>query len=381
MKQNAIFIGATGQNVGKTTLCLGIISGLEKRFDKVGFIKPVGQRHVKISENLSVDKDVVLFKEQFALKSKYSDMSPVIIPPGFTRKFLNNEFSIETIKQNILRAFKNIQDTHAFTVVEGTGHIGVGSIVEVNNAKIAALLGLDMVIIASGGLGSAFDELALNVMMCKAYGVKVRGVILNRVLKDKRDMILEYFPKALKQWNIPLIGCIPYSALLSTLSMRNFESLFSTTMLSGEQHRFRLLHHIRMVAGSLESYQNSIKPNELIITPATRDDIIIATLEHHLHRTIQKKEELGGGMILTGTEPPNDWIVEQIQHCHIPVLYAPLCSYEAMKRITSYTCKIRKEDTEKVDRAIQLVEQNVQFDCLCHDPKNSSSTQKRNVRC
>ncbi len=62
---HSIFIAATGQNVGKTTLCLGIMAALHKHFPSVGFIKPVGQQHVLVENNLTVDKDVVLFKNYF----------------------------------------------------------------------------------------------------------------------------------------------------------------------------------------------------------------------------------------------------------------------------------------------------------------------------
>ena len=43
------------------------MSGLKKRFKKVGFIKPVGQEHVTVKPKngfpLKVDKDVKLMKE------------------------------------------------------------------------------------------------------------------------------------------------------------------------------------------------------------------------------------------------------------------------------------------------------------------------------
>jgi Mrp family chromosome partitioning ATPase len=42
--QRPIYIAATRQHVGKTTVSLAVLSGLTKRFDKVGFIKPVGQQ-------------------------------------------------------------------------------------------------------------------------------------------------------------------------------------------------------------------------------------------------------------------------------------------------------------------------------------------------
>jgi BioD-like phosphotransacetylase family protein len=41
-------VAATKQHVGKTSTSLALLSGLQKRFDKVGFIKPVGQQHVPV---------------------------------------------------------------------------------------------------------------------------------------------------------------------------------------------------------------------------------------------------------------------------------------------------------------------------------------------
>jgi AAA domain len=83
--QRPIFVAATRQHVGKTTVSLAMMSGLKKRFNKVGFIKPVGQQHVKVQrskkntensinnnkdgagDDLRVDKDVCLIKEHFRL--------------------------------------------------------------------------------------------------------------------------------------------------------------------------------------------------------------------------------------------------------------------------------------------------------------------------
>lgn len=359
----AIFIGATGQDVGKTTLCLGIIAALNKRFDAVGFIKPVGQQHVNI-DGINVDKDAVLFKDHFHLPQEWSDMSPVIIPGGFTRDYLDGLVTEEHMQNTILQAFQKVRTENDYTVVEGTGHIGVGSIIDMNNAKIASMLGLDMVIIASGGLGSAHDELALNVQMCRHYGVKIRGIILNRVLEDKRDMILEYFPKSLKKWDIPLIGCVPYNAFLSNPTIRDFELLFQTTLLSGEEFRYRHFQDVRLVASSLEAYLAETILNELVITPASREDIILATLHKH-----SEKSKIEGnycdGMILTSKVPPSESIVEQIKKTNMPVLYAPMCSYDVMKMITSFSAKIRSKDLPKVQQAITLVEENLDLEMLC----------------
>lgn len=354
LKKNAVFIAATGQNVGKTTLCLGIIAALKKRFPHVGFIKPVGQRHVKVDGVINVDKDAVLFKEHFKLKSAWSNMSPVIIPSGFTRSYLDEEITEEEMLKKICAAFSTISSNHDYTVVEGTGHVGVGSIFNLNNARVAAELDLGVILIASAGLGSAYDELALNVAMCRCYGVRIQGVILNRVMESKRQMIMDYFPKTLKKWNIPLLGCVPFSDLLTHPTMQDFESLFDTTLLSGFTHHYRSFDSTRLVAASLEAFEAEMLPNELVITPASREDIIL--------KVVQKQDK--GGLILTSKQPPSDHILQQLRSVDIPAIFVPLCSYDVMKMITSFTAKIRTEDHTKIDRAIQLVEENVNFDLL-----------------
>lgn len=354
MSNQAIFIAATGQNVGKTTLCLGMLSGLKKRFGSAGFIKPVGQHHEEVEKGLMVDKDVVLFKRQFNLKADWKTMNPVLIPSGFTREYLDGIFSTEEMERAVKKAFHEISSANAITLVEGTGHVGVGSIIGMNNAKVASMLGLDMIIIASGGLGSAFDELAINIALCHAHGVNVRGVILNRVHAAKHEMILDYFPKALKRWNIPLLGIIPYSPYLSAPSMNDFEVLFDTKMISGHEQKYRHFADVRLVACSVERFEEDFNPEELIITPASRSDIVDKGLS-----LIGPNKRLG--FLLTSQHPPSNEMIAKLKKHDVPAVYAPMCSYDAMKRIVSTISKTRIDDHQKVEQAIELVEASLDF--------------------
>ncbi len=357
--KKAIFVAATGQNVGKTTLCLGIMAALRERFSKVGFIKPVGQQHIAINDRIVVDKDVALFKNYFHLDFAYEQMSPVILPAGFTRSFLDGKIDSLKLKRSIEIAFEKISKHSSFTLVEGTGHVGVGSLVHLSNAAVAASLKLEVIIIASGGLGSAYDELALNIELCRAHHVNVKGVILNRVLQNKREMIEHYFPKALKQWNIPLIGCVPFHEFLSLPTLLDFAALFKTTLIAGHNQQSCHFPHHRLVAGSVEAFeQELLKDNELIITPATREEIILSVITHYLRH----KKTSVQALILTGRHAPSSYIIDQIKQADLPALYAPLCSYEAMESITSFVAKIRSEDSLKIAQAIELTEKNLDID-------------------
>lgn len=361
----AIFVASTGQHVGKTTVCLGLVSGLRSRFSKVGFMKPVGQELIETPTGAHVDKDVALLSDYFHLHSHEEVMSPVLLPRGFTRDYLDGKVHLSHLKDKIIRSFHRLQTESDVTVIEGTGHCGVGSIVELSNADVAALLNIPVILIASGGLGSTFDELTLNYTLCQMRGAKVEGIILNKVLPDKLEMIRKYMGKALKRWNIPLLGCIPYDAFLSNPSMQDFSSLFQAPLLSGEEHLMRHFVHIRLVATSIEHFTGPITHNQLIITPSDREDIILATLAKHWDVKItHSQDDLELGMILTGTLPPKEEIIQALRKAHIPMLYAPMSSYTVMKKLTSYTAKILKEDRIKIYEAIELVEKHVDFDML-----------------
>ncbi len=359
-----IFIAATGQDVGKTTTCLGLVSGLLKTEKHLGFIKPVGQRHLEVSSGLHVDKDVILFKEQFELNCEYQDMSPVLIPQGFTKDFLDGKYQREALLKKITSSYEKIAKKSSFVVVEGTGHSGVGSIIGLNNAQVAKELGLEMLLVTSGGLGSAFDSLCLNLALCKQYSVKVRGIILNRVKDDKKVMIEEYFPQALKTLALPLIGCIPYNPLLRAPSMQDFSQLLQSPLISGEEKRFRHYQSTRLVATSLEAFLELLKPKQLIITPGAREDIILASIQEERKYQEKKQKSMEGGLILTGRYPPKKTVLEAIKNSRLPCIYAPIPSYEAMKKITSFVAKIRIGDLSKIEAAIELVEKHIDFSFL-----------------
>ncbi len=54
-----IFIAANGQNCGKTTVCLSLLHLARKKYQRVGFIKPLGPKPAFL-RGLEVDKDAVL---------------------------------------------------------------------------------------------------------------------------------------------------------------------------------------------------------------------------------------------------------------------------------------------------------------------------------
>lgn len=365
MGTKALFVAATAQHVGKTTTCLGIFSGLRKRYASTGFMKPVGQRHLKLPDGGAVDKDVLLLRNYFDLQDPAPLMSPILIPSGFTRSYLDGQISLEEMRKQILESFYQLTEQHEFVLVEGTGHAGVGSIIDLSNADVAALLGLDVLLVTTGGIGSAFDQLALNYQLFKAAGVRVRAILVNKVHHQLREATVPYLQKATAKWGIPLVGAIPYCELLHAPTMCDYEQLFQTSLLSGLSHRYRHFLHERLVLSHEQCSLCQARQQELIITHASRDDLLQKVISNELQaRKGHPEGDLQRGLLLTGHHPPNEELIDQLRQLEIPALYAPVGSYRAMEMITHFTAKIRGEDHHKVERAIRLVEEHLDFDLL-----------------
>src|SRR5215203_6387521 len=192
MKNNStprVFIAATRQNDGKTTTSLGLIAALQKEFPRIGYIKPVGQRFVEIEEQ-KIDEDTVLMDSVYGLQCPLVDMSPIAVEPDFTRKYLQSS-NYDALVKRIQKAFDRVAWEKDFVLCEGSGHAGVGSVFDLSNAQVAKLLGAKVIIITSGGIGKPIDEVALNQALFEKEGVKIIGVIVNKVLPDKVDYITD----------------------------------------------------------------------------------------------------------------------------------------------------------------------------------------------
>ncbi len=145
-----LYLAATGQNRGKTTVSLGVIDGFRRRGLSTGFIKPVGQRTV-VTDGIPADEDAVLMRSVFDLPERLELMSPVHIPRGFTQAYIDGEV-VEDLGARIRSAHAELAARHEILLVEGTGHAGVGAVIGLSNAVVAAMLGSPAVIVSEGGV-------------------------------------------------------------------------------------------------------------------------------------------------------------------------------------------------------------------------------------
>src|SRR5262245_33797137 len=246
-----VFIAATRQNDGKTTISLGLIAALQQHYPRVGYIKPVGQRFVEIAEQ-KIDEDTVLMDSVFGLNCPLVDMSPIAVEPDFTRKYLqssNNEALVKTIQ----KAFDRVAWEKDFVLCEGSGHAGVGSVFDLSNAQVAKILGAKVIIVTQGGIGKPIDEVAINKALFDKEGVEIVGVIINKVLGAKVDYITDFARRGLKRKGLELLGVIPHQPILLRPTLEVIREELKAEMLNDSTQSRNLVKEVVVGAMSAEN--------------------------------------------------------------------------------------------------------------------------------
>lgn len=360
-KSNRIFIAATRQNDGKTTLSLGLIAAFKKRYKNVGFIKPVGQRYV-IEDGLKVDEDSLLIEILCGLKNRLKDMSPIAVERGFTEKYIMHAKRF-MLAHKIKKAFANIARSKDIVIIEGTGHAGVGACFDMSNAYVARLLGSKAVIISSGGIGRPIDEILLNAALFEKHGVKIAGVIINKVLGEKYRKVNDLVRKGLKRKGIDVLGVMPYQKFLSSPTIGEISEELGIAFMHGKENAHNIVNKI--LVGAMEPHEawNYIEDDSLIITPGDREDMILMAMTSYL---LQSKAAVSkiAGIVLTGGIMPHHSIRSLISRSGIPVLISKDDTYKVTSDIHDLTVKIKPDDTDKAEMAIKLVEDYIDIDLL-----------------
>jgi len=355
-----VFLSAIHQNAGKTTIALGLYKVFQERKLRAAFMKPIGQKIVSVNEQ-HVDKDSYLIGAVYRCAKRFKEMSPVTIERGFTERYIFNPKK-EILKADIEQAFKRLTKGKNAIIVEGTGHAGVGSVIDFSNADVAKLLGSKAIIISGGGIGRSIDEIMLNKALFDLKGVEVLGVIANKVLPAKYEKIRTTLERGLRNKGIRLLGVIPYDPILSSPTVKQVMRDLNLELVCGKDKLATHVENTIVAAMEPQNMMTYLKDGTLVITSGDRIDNILVSISAHL---ISKGKKFKiAGIILTGGMMPDIKIVDLLKKSKIPVLLSRDDTYTVAGKIESLICKIEKTDRDKILEATRVVKEHVDTDAI-----------------
>ena len=359
MPAKKIFIAATMQNDGKTTVSLGLIAALKKRFHRIGFIKPIGQRYL-VEQGYKVDEDSVLIEDVFGISCNIKYMSPVAIERGFTERFIEKGGSADEYAKQITDAYEHIAKDNDLVIIEGTGHAGVGSVFNLSNASVAKLLDANVLLISSGGVGKPIDEIMLNKALFDREGVALSGVVVNKVLPEKYERISKLVRKGLEQKGLNVFGVLPYQKMLDIPTMREIQEEIKIDSIYTGLSLDKPVENVLIGAMNVKDALQFLRNNSLMIIPGDRDDMIDAVCRVHSGRI--KKGFSISGIIVSGGLMPNRGSMRSLEKSRISVLITKEDTYAIASRIHSMVVKLKPQDKDKIKIIEDMVEERLDID-------------------
>lgn len=358
-----LFVAATRQNEGKTTTCLGLLLNLKRKVRSLGFIKPVGQRYIEVAGE-KIDKDAVLMDEVFHLHPVLKDMSPIAISGRFTREYDGRKHR-EGLAQDVLRAYAAVASGKDLVIIEGTGHAGVGSCFDLNNADVAKLLDVPVLIVTGGGMGRPVDEIMLNLPLFGKRGVRILGAVCNKVRPEKLEEVRDYVTRALGARGIKLYGVMPLERMLSGSTLQQIRDELDAEVLNGANALEAGIDDI--VVGAAEPHRalDKLGSRTLLITSGGREDLILAAMSSSVLR--MSETSCVAGMILTDGVHPHRTIMRLIRGTSLPILSVKSDIYETTSTIHDLIVKIRPSDVKKIQLAGDLVERFVDVPAILNE--------------
>jgi BioD-like phosphotransacetylase family protein len=381
-----LYLAATGQNRGKTTTALGFLDGFTREGLSIGFMKPVGQRTVEV-DGTPADEDAVLMRAVFGLTDPLTSMSPVHIPRGFTKSYIAGDV-VEDLGARIRLAARDFVDRDVL-LVEGTGHAGVGAVIGLSNAAVAAMLGVPVVIVSEGGVGRPIDEIVLNASLFMAHGVPVAGAIVNKVELDAQPGIVRTLERGLANHGIPLLGVLPYRPILSnpTLGMV-LEGVRGEALHPGPDLD-AVIGDVAIGAMEPGHMLERVGPRTLVIVPGDREDVILTLTTAHLvgrpggrpraragsapggslagrpwggAAAVDGHEGAALGLVLTGGYQPRPAIIDAIRRADLFATLVPDDTYRVASEVHDLLVKTHSADLEKIELIKALVAEHLDID-------------------
>lgn len=358
-----IFIAATRMNDGKTTTSLALFSAIRSISERVGFIKPVGQRFVEV-EGRQVDEDSVLLNQIFNVQTPIHAMSPIAVHATFSREYLDNPSANHAnLIDKMCRAFDRAAFERDYIIIEGSGHAGVGSVFSLSNAEVAKRLNAKVIIIARGGIGRPIDEIALNKAVFEAAGVQIIGAIINKVEPNKLEMVDKYCRIALEHMDIPLLGCIPHECKLTQPNLEQVVAETNGRWLNGKNSGSKnRIDKVIIGAMAAKGLVEHLVKGILIIAPGDREDIILSAIATDGLRS----DKLIAGIILTRNILPDPKLMEMIEKTSIPVVMCGEDSYKVASKINNMIVKTQPSDEDKIPIIKDLITKNIDLEVIQH---------------
>ncbi|NEP02024.1 MAG: phosphotransacetylase family protein [Symploca sp. SIO2E9] len=343
-----LLIGSTEAYSGKSATILGIAHQLQAKGLDIAYGKPLGSC-LRANQLSALEEDVQLMLEVLNLTPKQVRGPLLCLDSQTIERRLRGDDS--TNYRQSLKIYLQ-QPNCDLMLLEGPGSLFEGSLFDLSLKEVAQTAQAPVLLVAR------FHSVLLVETLLEAkrqLGDCLLGVLINDIPDEQVAMTKSTVQPFLERQGIPVLGIIPSSNLLRSVSVQTLVNQLQAEVLCCSERLDLMVESLTIgamnVNSALEYFRNGI--NMAVVTGGDRADIQMAALETSTHC-----------LILTGHMQPQPMILSRAEQLEIPVLSVDLDTLTTVEIIDHAFGQVRLHETAKVQCIQQLMVEHFDIDRL-----------------
>jgi len=340
MSHQSIYIASSEAQSGTLILSIGLMEMLKSRYSNVAFFRPI------VPDSEEEETHIDFMREHFTLSIPYESCVGVK-ESEVIRAFAQEQE--EGLMEILIGKVEQLQAAYDFVLIDGYPRNRFSTLFEFDiNLKIARNLGTVFLPIlnakgkASGEIIHEIEILSETICHESCHAL---ALIINRCDTEEMTHLQERAAAAgipAQLFFLPEIEEVDRPTLRQVVKVLDAQPILAT-----EAHYNHLVRHSKIAAMGVANYLSHISDDNLIVVPADRNDIILAS---YLSFSAKNHPNIAG-LILSGGLPFDTHILQLIKdfsQVSIPLFSVSSDSYETAIAIEQIQPKITAEDTHKI---------------------------------
>lgn len=373
-----ILLVPTGEGVGLTSACLGLIYALECQGVKAGFLKPFSQEeHAN-----TADPSTALYRHI----SKNKTVEPIAY--NIINQQLSADQSDELLEEAV-RLHRQIAKNHDLIIVEGLVPNSRDAFASELNAQLAQALDAKVIIVSNANIqnpiatadkvenqlrhfGGATNSRTTGVLFMRTKGLPEESAQIPVTIDPSLRLVTETesFVKTIQKThaqigseNFPVIGMVPFSNTLSVPRISDIALHIQAEWLNlGEAKQRRVLHS-SLISSNIEHELNKFVAGELIISASDRIDVLLTA-------SLASSNGIPlAGLVLTEQYRPNSLVFDFCQTAiknGLPILQTSLSTFETAQKLSNLSNEIPVDDIERAEQVTRFVSSHISAEWITH---------------
>ncbi|WP_028451732.1 phosphate acetyltransferase [Chitinilyticum aquatile] len=342
-----LLITPTRQEVGLTSVSLGVVRALQRQGLRVGFVKPVAQDH---NDN---DRSQLFASRICQIDSPQALTTDAVMARVTASQ---NDELLEDIVSLCMQAAQDASGEKVdVLVVEGL-HIDASHPFTARlNADIACALHAEMILVASSEQSGSVSEVKVAASELRQEGCAIAGVIFNKACEAFDEA------RARAELDIPLWGVVRFkSELMAPRSLDVARHLDAEIINKGDIKHRRVRETV--VAGrSVSEVIERLQPGALIISSGDRDDIMLATA-----LAASNGVQLAGLLLTHGSTADKRVfsLTRKAFDTGLPVMRVETDSFYTTLNVSRLPSAVPADDFERMNAVLDTVAEQLSVDAM-----------------